>query len=70
MNVYSLIAHTRSEIREVLLSISCNRPAISTEEDILTSAARAVAASRVLLSLQPTLHENRMAVCDAHHTAK
>ena len=46
MKVYSLIARTRSEIRDVLLSISFSRFAISTEAAILTSAARAVSASR------------------------
>ena len=47
MKVYSLIAPTSSEIREVLLSISFNRSAISMEAEILTSAARAVSASSV-----------------------
>src|SRR6202522_2874535 len=46
MYVYSLIARTRSEIREVLLSISFSKFATSTEAAILTSAARAVPASR------------------------
>src|SRR4029077_18621295 len=45
--VYSLIARTRSEILDVLLSISINRFAISAEAAILTSAARATSASRV-----------------------
>ena len=45
--MYSLIARTRSEIRDVLLSISFSRFAISTEAAILTRAARAVSASRV-----------------------
>ena len=41
------MAPTRSEIRDVLLSISSSRFAISTEAAIRTSAARAVSASRV-----------------------
>ena len=47
MNVYSLIARTRSEILDVLLSISFTSPAISIEVEILTRAARAVPASSV-----------------------
>ena len=47
MNVYSLIAWTRSEIRDVLLSIVVNSSATSIEHSILTSAARAVSASRL-----------------------
>ena len=41
------MARTRSEIREVPLSISFSRVATSTEAAILTRAARAVPASRV-----------------------
>ena len=41
------MARTRSEIRDVLLSISFNSLATSTEAAILTRAARAVSASRV-----------------------
>src|SRR5712692_2932851 len=41
------MARTKSEIRAVLLSISFNRPATSTEAAILTRAARAVSASRI-----------------------
>ena len=50
MKVYSLIAPTNSEIREVLLSIWLSRSAISTEAEILTNAARAVPASSVVKS--------------------
>jgi hypothetical protein len=45
MYVYCLIAPTRSAIREVLLSISFNKLAISSEAAILTTAARTVSAS-------------------------
>ena len=47
MYVYSLIARTKSEMRDVPLSISFSRVATSTEAAILTRAARAVSASRV-----------------------
>ena len=47
MWVYSLMAPTKSDIREVLLSISCNRLAISSEAAILTRAARAVSPIKV-----------------------
>ena len=41
------MARTRSEMRDVLLSISFSRVATSTEAAILTRAARAVSASRI-----------------------
>ena len=42
MKVYSLMAPTNSEIREVLCSICASSSEISREAEILTNAARAV----------------------------
>ena len=47
MYVYSLMARTRSEMRDVPLSISFSRVATSTDAAILTRAALAVSASSV-----------------------